>query len=487
MNWIESVKFFSSEIELKNWEKEFIDLLFNRGVLKFGDFILKSKRRSPIFLNFGDLGDGEGITKLGHFYAEFIKENIKEDFKTIVGPAYKGIPLAVITSAALASEQGKNVYFTFDRKEEKAYGEATGVSKFEAAKKIFVGYIPKDEDNVLLIDDVITTGKTKIEEIKKLKSVADVKLVGLIIGVNRQELDEYGNDTVNELSLNLHMPVYSMVDLVSKAVPYLIQKGKVDEKTQRRLVAYVRTYGTEDTKHWCRNLKFIERDKGVIPACDVPLNKFEELIRATEDIEAIVAYKIGFEALLGGLDKWVRTARKYTDKPIIYDHQKGMTDIPDTGRRFAEIVKNAGVDAIIGFPLSGPETQWEWIHSAFEQDLEVLIGGEMTHPRYKTSEGGYISDDSLIRMYVLGAKAGVNNFVVPSNKPDRIALYKSEIEKAIPGIKPAFYSPGLVAQGGKISEAVKVAGDRWYGIVGRGIYAAPNMREAALEYVSQIS
>jgi orotate phosphoribosyltransferase len=487
MVWIESVHPFSSETELESWEKEFIDFLFTRGVLKFGEFTLKSKRRSPTFLNFGDVSDGEGIAKLGHFYAEFIKEKIKEDFGIIVGPAYKGIPLAVVTSAALASEHGKNVCFTFDRKEEKVYGEATGVSKVEAAKKIFVGHIPKDGDKVLLIDDVITTGKTKIEEIEKLKSVADVNLVGLVIAGNRQELDEDGNDAISELSTNLHLPVYSMLDVVSRAVPYLIGEGKVDEPTRRRLAAYTRTYGTENTKRWCRSLKFIERDKGIIPACDVSLNKFEELVRVTADIDSVVAYKIPAISGRKGWETWISIARKYTQKPLIYDHQKASTDIPDTGKDFMAEVKAAGFDAVILFPESGPSTQWEWVHSAFEQDLEVLAGGEMTHPRLKASEGGYINDDALIRMYILAAKAGVNNFVVPGNKPDRIELYKSEIEKAVPGIMPAFYSPGLVAQSGKISEATKVAGNRWYGIVGRGIYAAPDMREAALEHVSQLS
>ena len=496
MGWIDLVKDFPKhDVEIEPLKESFINFLYDRSILKFGNFKLKSGRRSPTFLNFGDVNDGEGISQLGNFYAEAILNYTSSDFKTIVGPAYKGIPLSVATSSALASK-GKNVGFTFDRKEEKSYGEATGISKAEAAKKIFVGYIPKDDDTILLIDDVITTGLTKDEEIQKLKSVANVKMVGLIIGGNRQELDEDGNDAVRELEKRHNMPVYSMLNVITEAVPYLYAHEKIDENTKKRLIAYTRTYGVEETKQWCRDLRLIEKDKGIIPACDVPLDKFEDIVKATKDIDKVVAYKIGFEALADGLNNWVKTARKHTDKPIIYDHQKAMTDIPDTGKRFAEIIKNAGADAIIGFPLSGPSTQLEWIHSAFENDLEVLIGGEMTHPRFKKSEGGNIADETLVRTYVLGAKAGVNNFVVPGNKPDRIALYKSEIEKAVEGIKPSFYSPGLVAQGGVISEATKVAGDRWYGIVGRGIYgdfeklgryfSEKEIRDAAFDHVSKL-
>ncbi len=241
---------------------------------------------------------------------------------------------------------------------------------------------------------------------------------------------------------------------------------------------------------------WITRSTGIVPACDIPLHKLEELVRATSDMDFIVAYKIGFEALLGGLDTWVRTARKHTDKPIIYDHQKAMTDIPDTGKRFAEIIKSAGADAIIGLPQSGPATQVEWIRAAFGQDLEVIIGGEMTHPHYKVSEGGYISDGSLVAMYVTGAHAGVTNFVVPGNKPDRIAFYRDEIKRVAPNVKPAFYSPGLVTQGGRIADAAKEAGDRWYGIIGRGIhgdfaktgryFTEREIRDAAFEHAKRL-
>ena len=137
----------------------------------------------------------------------------------------------------------------------------------------------------------------------------------------------------------------------------------------------------------------------------------------------------------------------------------------------------------------------EWIHAAFDQDLEVLIGGEMTHPRYKVSEGGNISDERLVNMYTLGAKMGVNNFVVPGNKVDRIEIYQAEIKKAVPKINPMFFSPGLITQGGNISEVTKRLG-RFGGIAGRSLYGdiektgqyftEAQIREATFDHVKQI-
>lgn len=325
MGWIDSVKdkAFEASKVLDDWKAEYIDFLMDKGVLKFGEFKLKSGRRSPTFLNFGEVSDGYGIAKLGKYYATEIN-SIDKEFKTIVGPAYKGIPLAVTTAIALKEHFDKNVSFTFDRKEEKAHGEGTSTSKADSAKRIFVGYVPKDKDKdkVLLIDDVITTGLTKVEEVDKLKSVADVELVGLVISGNRQEIDENGNDAVKEISEKLKTPIYSILNVVSEAIPYLwnkkakvvkenetIEKDIIDDRTKRKLVAYARAYGTEDVKGWCRDIKLIERDKGLIPAADVPLEVFETLVKATHDIDQVVAYKIPATSGRRGWETWIQTAR----------------------------------------------------------------------------------------------------------------------------------------------------------------------------------
>src|SRR3990167_11464593 len=204
-------------------------------------------------------------------------------------------------------------------------------------------------------------------------------------------------------------------------------------------------------------MAIIKIPRSVIPACDVAeLEKFEQIVEETAQIEKIGAYKIGFElALQYGLPKVVKTARKHTDKPIIYDHQKAGTDIPDTGKGFAEVCKKAGVDAVIFFPQSGPETERAWIYHALDKGLNVIVGGRMTHPAYAVSEGGFITDEGALDMYRIAARAGINNFVVPGNKPDVIKQVRGVVEFA--GVTPVFYAPGFIAQGGKIEAAAKVA------------------------------
>jgi orotidine-5'-phosphate decarboxylase len=169
--------------------------------------------------------------------------------------------------------------------------------------------------------------------------------------------------------------------------------------------------------------------------------------------------------------------------PIIYDHQKSMTDIPDLAEEFILAVKEAGIDALIGFPLSGPLTEERWIESCQKNNLEVIIGGEMTHPKFIKSEGGFISDEALNEIYLIAAKMGVNNFVVPGTKKERVLHYR-ELLKNVKDL--TFYAPGFVTQGGMISEVAKVAGPRWHAIVGRAIYGSRDIRSAAIEMTSQL-
>jgi len=254
--------------------------------------------------------------------------------------------------------------------------------------------------------------------------------------------------------------------------------------------------------------KEITLSKTIIPACDVSFEKFEELVKATADVEKVGAYKVGISFLDVGLKAAVDTVRKYTNKPVIYDHQKAGSDIPEkTPDEFMDAMVRAGIDIVILFPQAGPITEYEWIKAAMDRKLGIIVGGEMTHPRYlanDTNESkkknysvmfkllgierdlpGFIRETAPDDMYEIAARMGVTHFVVPGNKPDRIKYYKELIIKC--GVEnPVFYSPGLVAQGGNIGAGAEAAGDRWHAIVGRGITQAEDMREAAIELTKNL-
>jgi len=468
---------------MEKYKEEFIEFLINQNSLKFGDFTLKSKRSSPYFINVGDLNDGLKITKIGEAFASVILE-LKEQPDVLFGPSYKGIPLAITTAIAL-SQKGKNIGFTFDRKEVKEYGEATGA---DLQKTVLIGTEIKDNYKIIIVEDVFTTGETKYDTLALLNKIAkNLKFPALLIAVDRQEVGIDGKNAIKEFTDKTGIPVKSIVS-ISDILEYLKKDKNKYENDISRIENYLKVYGTDEVK---KNLKISEQkiissNKSVIPACDVStIEEFEELIKQTADVPGIGAYKIGFDLGLGfSLKEVVKTARKYTNKPIIYDHQKAGTDIPDTGKNFAQVCKKAGIDAVIFFPQAGPETERAWIYHALNEDLKIIVGGRMTHPAYAVSEGGFITDEGALEMYRIAAKAGINNFVVPGNKPEVIEEVKKLIE--LEGISPIFYSPGFIAQGGKINDAAKVAGNKFHGIVGRGIYQAPDKKAAAVEHTKEL-
>ena len=231
-------------------------------------------------------------------------------------------------------------------------------------------------------------------------------------------------------------------------------------------------------------MAIIQLKKSIIPACDVDsLDKLEKLVKATCKVKGIGAYKIGFTLVLPfGLKAVIKTIRKHTGLPIIYDHQKAATDIPEIGEKFMKAIK--GVDYIILFPMAGPVTEEKWIKAAFKEKINVIVGGEMTHKAYLTKNGGFIDNYAPKKIFKLAVSLGVNDFVVPGNKPYMIEEYKRFLESF--SIKPVFYSPGLIAQGGSLTEGAKAAGENWHAIVGRGIYEAKDMKKAAEEMVKSL-
>lgn len=237
--------------------------------------------------------------------------------------------------------------------------------------------------------------------------------------------------------------------------------------------------------------RLIKQQKSVVIACDVSsLKKLEELVRATSNVPGIGAYKVGLELVIPfGLKRVVKTIRKHTTLPVIYDHQKGGTDIPELGSKFAQAVKSSGANAVILFPFGGAATEKEWIKACQEEGLIVLVGGHMTQKEFLEEEGGFISRVGPEKIYTIAAKNGVSNFVVPGNKVEFVQKYRQLLEKILGAANFSLYAPGFITQGGDISETGKVAGKNWHAIVGSAIYKAEgveNIRKAALEITSQI-
>ncbi|MFA4972692.1 MAG: orotidine 5'-phosphate decarboxylase / HUMPS family protein [bacterium] len=229
----------------------------------------------------------------------------------------------------------------------------------------------------------------------------------------------------------------------------------------------------------------ISQPRSIIPACDVEAEQYEALLKATADLPGIGGYKLGFALSLSiGLPRAVEIARRYTHKPLIYDHQKAGSDIPDTGKVFARICREAGINAVIIFPHAGPETERAWIDYARNEDLGVIVGGLMTHKKFVRSEGGFIADEAIVELYEKAAGLGVNDYVVPGNNPTAIRKIRAMLERE--RAHPVFYSPGFVSQGGELSAAIDAAGANYHPIVGRAIYNAPDMRKAAQDFCNQL-
>jgi orotate phosphoribosyltransferase len=214
----------------------FIEFLVKSGAVKFGEFVLKSGRESPYFISTGVLADGLLTYELGRHYAQKIKEQFGQNFDAVYGPAYKGIPLAVATSIALQKEHGINRPWVFDRKEKKLHGD----------RGAFVGGELDHGARVVLVDDVLTTGGTKLEAIEKIKSSLNAQPVGIVIAVDRMEKG-YRKSAVDEFSEKAGIPVHSIENIKNifehlKANP-VDGKIYVNEKTYERYLQYKKKYG----------------------------------------------------------------------------------------------------------------------------------------------------------------------------------------------------------------------------------------------------
>ena len=216
---------------MNEYKKDFIRFMIESEVLRFGDFTLKSGRKAPYFVNTGKYRTGGQISRLGEYYAEAYLEH-KVSAKTLIGPAYKGIPLAVSTSIALA-RKGVDTGFCFDRKEVKDHGEGG----------LFVGQELHDGDKVAIIEDVMTSGKALKEVLPKINATANVEVEAMLISVDRMEkaLDS-GKSAVQEAYDEYGIKVYSIVSV--QDIIEAIETGVVEGKEYlSKMKEYLATYG----------------------------------------------------------------------------------------------------------------------------------------------------------------------------------------------------------------------------------------------------
>lgn len=224
----------------------------------------------------------------------------------------------------------------------------------------------------------------------------------------------------------------------------------------------------------------------LVLACDMEPDQLERVVGATKNVNKVASYKIGAAiALQLGLAEVVRRIRAICqDAVIIYDHQKAGTDIPDTATEFMKTLRRCAVDAVILFPLAGPATQSSWITAAQANKLDVIVGGHMTHGEYLASEGGYIDDAAVPRLFEAAAESGIRNFVVPGNQPQAIERIRNTVSKGEANV--ALFAPGFVTQGGDLTDAARIAGPRFHAIVGRHIFNAPDPGAAAQQMTQKL-
>lgn len=224
---------------MEQYKQEFIEFMVESQVLKFGDFTLKSGRKSPFFMNAGAYVTGTQLRRLGEYYAKAIHDNFGLDFDVLFGPAYKGIPLSVATSMAVSELYGKDVRYCSNRKEVKDHGD-TG---------ILLGSKLKDGDRVVMIEDVTTSGKSIEETYPILKSQADVEIKGLIVSLNRMERGKSEKSALEEVKDLYGFPTAAIVNM-AEVTEYLYNRecqGQIviNDDIKAAIDAYYAQYGAK--------------------------------------------------------------------------------------------------------------------------------------------------------------------------------------------------------------------------------------------------
>ena len=223
---------------MEQYKQEFIEFMVESDVLKFGDFTLKSGRKSPFFMNAGAYVTGSRLKRLGEYYAKAIHDNFGDDFDVLFGPAYKGIPLSVVTAIAFYELYGKEVRYSSNRKEIKDHGDAG----------ILLGSKINDGDRVVIIEDVTTSGKSIEETFPIIKAQGDITVVGLMVSLNRMEVGLSGKmAALDEITEKYGFPARAIVTM-KEVTEHLYDRevcGRVviDDTIKAAIDDYYKEYG----------------------------------------------------------------------------------------------------------------------------------------------------------------------------------------------------------------------------------------------------
>ena len=226
---------------MERYKEEFIEFMVDSNVLKFGEFTLKSGRKSPFFMNAGAYVTGSQLKKLGNYYARAIHDTFGLEFDVLFGPAYKGIPLTVATSMAISELYGREIRYCSNRKEIKDHGD----------KGILLGTKLRDGDRVLIIEDVTTSGKSIEETYPIIKAQADVEVVGLMVSLNRMEKGLNTDKTaLDEVAETYNIKTGAIVTM-AEVCEYLYNRevnGRVviDDEIKKAIDAYYEQYGAKN-------------------------------------------------------------------------------------------------------------------------------------------------------------------------------------------------------------------------------------------------
>ena len=224
---------------MEAYKEEFIHFMVDCGVLRFGDFVTKSGRQTPFFVNTGNYRTGGQLARLGRYYARAIRDAFGLDFDVLFGPAYKGIPLSVTTAVALSEEYGREIRYSSNRKEVKDHGD----------KGILLGSGMEDGDRVVMIEDVTTAGTSIAETLPIIRAQGDVNILGLVVSVDRMERGKSEKSALSEIQETYGIKTAAIVTMqeVVECLYNREYKGRVviDDALKGAIDAYYEQYGAK--------------------------------------------------------------------------------------------------------------------------------------------------------------------------------------------------------------------------------------------------